>query len=53
LKKLNSTARSLLMRIFGLKWYHRTNYDFLIKLCRLVGVDMYPMHIMVRLDRLS
>jgi hypothetical protein len=53
LMKLNSTARSLLMRIFGLKWYHHPSYDFLIKLCRLVGVDMYPIHIWVKLDRLS
>jgi hypothetical protein len=53
LKKLNSAARALLMRIFGMKWYHRVSYDFLIKLCRLVGVDMYPMHIWVKLDRIS
>ena len=40
------------MRIFGMKWYHRVSYDFLIKLCQLVGVNMYPIHIWVKLDRL-
>jgi exonuclease III len=53
LMTLNSTARSKLMKIFGFRWYHHTSYDFLIKLCRLLGVDMYPLHLIVKLYRLT
>jgi hypothetical protein len=53
LKTVNATARSLLMRIFGFKFYHRTSYDYLIKLCRCLGIDMFPIHLMVKASRLT
>ena len=53
LMTLNTTARSILMRIFGFKWYHHVSYDYLVKLCRLMGCHMYPMHLFVKMQRLS
>ena len=50
---LNTTARSILMRIFGFRWYHHVSYDYLVKLCRLMGCHMYPMHLFVKMQRLS
>lgn len=50
---LNTTARSILMRIFGFKWYHHVSYDYLVKLCRLMGCHMYPIHLFVKMQRLS
>ena len=49
---LNSTARSILMRIFGFKWFHHVSYDFILKLCRLMGCRMYPMHLYIKMQRL-
>lgn len=36
-----------------MKWFHYTSYDYLIKLCRLLGVNMLPMHLMVKMRRLE
>jgi len=53
LMSLNVTARSILLRIFGFKWFHHVSYDYLIKLCNLMGCKMYPMHLLVKMQRLA
>ena len=52
-KKLDSVARKLLCRIFGFKWYHYVSYDYLIKLCKLLGSDMTPISMLASKYRLK
>jgi hypothetical protein len=53
LMTLNAAARSLLMRMFGCTWKSRVSYDSLIKLVNRLGIRMFPMHIIVKMTRLT
>jgi len=52
-KKLDSIAREYLLRIIGFKWQHFVSYDYIIKLCRLLGSDMLPVSILASKYRLN
>ena len=53
LRKMNSTARGLLTRVFRFHWRNRVSYDYMIKLARSIGSPMIPMHLMIQRQRLK